>query len=247
MSKDQIFDGIAAKFANNIYGTSKGQLRHILLCDALAPYISTPKSILEIGGGTGVMAAHLSSLGHSVTLTDASEEVLCHAKENLADCPKVEIRHQFLISIEDINDYELIVCHAVLEWLDEPYAALQFIYDNMRPGTQLSLSFFNRDAALFGNAIYGNFDYIARDMKVKNQVRLNPKQALPAKTVSDFCESIGFTVLSKAGIRCFHDYLKNPSHQTSLFEPLLALERQYNKTEPFMWLGKYFHLVLAKA
>ncbi len=36
------------------------------------------------------------------------------------------------------------------------------MYKNMKPGARLSLSFFNQDANLFANAIYGNFDYIAK-------------------------------------------------------------------------------------
>ncbi|AMJ94707.1 SAM-dependent methyltransferase [Alteromonas stellipolaris] len=248
---DHIFDGIAAKFADNIYGTTKGKLRQIILCEALAPFVEVSentqsKKVIEVGGGTGVMAAHLASLGHSILLTDGSEDVLEHAKENLKTFSNVDIQHQYLLDIQNMENYDLVVCHAVLEWLNDPYQAIQFLYDNMRKGAILSLSFFNRDANLMTNAIYGNFDYIAQGMKVRNQVRLNPKNPLPAKQASDFCESIGFTVKAKTGIRCFHDYLKNPEHQTTQFEGLLTLERTYNQTEPFMWLGKYFHLVLEK-
>ena len=246
MNQDHIFDGIASKFANNIYGTTKGQLRQIILCDVLEPHIGVPMQVLEVGGGTGVMTAHLASKGHKVVLTDASADVLALAKENLCDLHNVEIRQQYLSAIDDIDKYDLVVCHAVLEWLSDPHAAVAFLYQNMRKGAKLSLSFFNKDAALFANAIYGNFDYIERGMKVKNQVRLNPKQPLSAKEMTDYCQSLGFGIVSKTGIRCFHDYLKDKSQQSTHFEPLLALERKYNQTEPFMWLGKYFHLLLQK-
>lgn len=246
MNRDHIFDGIASKFANNIYGTTKGKLRQLILCDVLEPHLGQPIQVLEVGGGTGVMTAHLAAKGHRVVLTDASADVLALARENLSGLDNVEIRQQYLAAIDDISNYDLIVCHAVLEWLSDPHSALEFLYQNMRSGAKLSLSFFNKDAALFANAIYGNFDYIARGMKVKNQVRLNPKQPLSAKEITEYCQSLGFNVLSKTGIRCFHDYLKDKSQQTTHFESLLALERKYNQKEPFMWLGKYFHLLLQK-
>ena len=200
MNNDRIFDGIAEKFSSNIYGTTKGKLRHTLLCDVLEPYLTTPVRAIEIGGGTGVMTAHIASKGHSV----------------------------------------------VLEWLGAPFNAIDFMYKNMKPGARLSLSFFNQDANLFANAIYGNFDYIAKGMKVKKQVRLNPKQPLSATRVVEHCESLGFKVIEKAGIRCFHDYMRDITHQSSKFDDLLALERQYHRQAPYLWLGKYFQLILEK-
>ena len=252
MIDDHIFDGIAEKFAKNIYGTTKGKLRHTLLCDVLDNHLVANSKILEIGGGTGVMAAHLASMGHSVVLTDASSDVLQQARELVAHSDNdniranIEIRQEFLQEITDINRFNLIICHAVLEWLDNPYEALSSIYDRMEPGAVLSLSFFNHDANLFANAIYGNFDYIEKGMKAKKQVRLNPKQPLSAGKVLNYCDSLGFTVLEKAGIRCFHDYMRDISHQSAKYDDLLSLERKYHRSEPYMWLGKYFQLMLRK-
>ncbi|BFT30274.1 tRNA uridine 5-oxyacetic acid(34) methyltransferase CmoM [Alteromonas sp. D210916BOD_24] len=246
MINDRIFDGIAEKFAHNIYGTTKGRLRHTLLCDVLSPYIATPLRAIEIGGGTGVMSAHLASLGHKVVLTDASQDVLKQARELLQSFPNVEIRHQYLQEVGDLDQFDIVLCHAVLEWLDNPFEAIQHFHQQMKEGAILSLSFFNQDANLFANAIYGNFDYIAKGLKVKKQVRLNPKQPLSAMKVVEFCKALGFTVRESAGIRCFHDYMRDVSHQASKYDELLALERQYHKQPPYMWLGKYFHLILEK-
>lgn len=251
MTKDRIFDGIADKFAKNIYGTTKGRLRHSLLCDVLTPFVNLnqtekPLNILEIGGGTGVMSAHLASLGHNIVLTDASQDVLEQANELLAPFSNVVIRHQYLQEIKDIQNFDLVVCHAVLEWLEAPYEAINTLYNSMQKGARLSLSFFNQDANLFANAIYGNFDYIAKGMKAKKQVRLNPNQPLSAMKVVEYCESIGFSILDKSGVRCFHDYMRDISHQSAKYEDLLALERQYHRQQPYLWLGKYFHLMLEK-
>ena len=249
---DHIFDGIADKFAKNIYGTTKGKLRHTLLCDVLDSHLTANSTVLEIGGGTGVMAAHLAALGHSVVLTDASNDVLQQAADLLSQSSNeairdnIEIRQEFLQEITDFERFNVVICHAVLEWLDNPYEALSSIYNRMKPRTIMSLSFFNHDANLFANAIYGNFDYIEKGMKAKKQVRLNPKQPLSAVKVLNYCESLGFTVLDKAGIRCFHDYMRDISHQTTKYDDLLALERKYHKSDPYMWLGKYFQLIVEK-
>jgi len=107
MIDDHIFDGIADKFAKNIYGTTKGKLRHTLLCDVLDSHLTANSTVLEIGGGTGVMAAHLAALGHSVVLTDASNDVLQQAADLLSQSSNeairdnIEIRQEFLQEITD--------------------------------------------------------------------------------------------------------------------------------------------------
>lgn len=245
--KDQFFNDIADKFAKNIYGTSKGRLRQQILESVLTPVLDTaPMNIIELGGGTGVMSHFMASFGHHVTHTDASPDILAHAKALLADYPDITIRQQALLETGDLSSYDLIGCHAVLEWLYEPFAAIQSIADRMASGSLLSLSFFNRDAALFSNALYGNFDYIARGMKVRNQVRLNPQQPLKPTEVMSAATDAGFTVIKKTGIRCFHDYMKDKNLSDEAYASLLALELQYCQQEPYLWLGKYFHLLLRK-
>ena len=248
MKHDHSFDGLASKFSKNIYGTTKGRLRHALLLHAMnewLPASGTP--ILELGCGTGEMALTLSERGYPVTLTDASADVLGQAIRLLSDYPTTQFIHSPLQHISTISDFQFIVCHAVLEWLAAPMDALSYIFEQMQSGSVLSLSFFNRDAALFNNAVYGNFDYIARNMKVKKQVRLNPKQPLPPTQVVSHCETIGFTVKAQTGIRCFHDYIRAREMQQSHFDEILNLEMQYGSQEPFRRLGRYYHLILKKS
>ena len=244
--KDQSFNGLAEKFNRNIYGTTKGRLRHQLLCDVLSEVLAEEpaQNIIELGGGTGVMSAFLAGLGHQLTLTDISEDILTIARQQLGAA--IAIRQADLFDINDLSEFDVVVCHAVLEWLARPYQALAMLAERMQAGAKLSLTFFNRDAALFSNAVYGNFDYIARGMKVKKQVRLNPQQPLVPKDVIAEVQNLGFTVHSMRGIRCFHDYLRDRDMDDSKYEELLATERQYGHQEPYLWLGKYFHLWLEK-
>jgi S-adenosylmethionine-dependent methyltransferase len=62
--------------------------------------------------------------------------------------------------------------------------------------------------------------------------------------VLQWCAQAGFSLLGKTGVRCFHDYLRDRTLQQSQFEQLLALELQYNRTEPYASLGRYQHLLL---
>lgn len=247
--QDQSFDKFADKFEKNIYGSTKGQLRHELLVHYLHQSISldnTPLDILDAGGGTGVMTQVMLDLGHRVTLTDISTETLTLAKNRLGDNNKLEIKHVDILSLSNQKQYDLVVCHAVLEWLHDPFEVIRKLVDLIKPGGHLSLSFFNHDAQMFGNMLYGNFDYVEQGMISKNIVRLSPKNPQKPKVILSTLETLPVDIIKQAGIRCFHDYLKQPEKQINEYEQLKRLEIRYGSTEPYRWLGKYYLIIVQK-
>lgn len=245
--QDQSFDQIADKFEKNIYGTSKGRLRHELLLHYLHQQLpAEPLDCLDAGGGTGVMAKALSEMGHQVLLNDISADALSLARTKFEGDERISFHCGTLQGLEPERQFDLITCHAVLEWLSDPYAALDSLFERLKPGGYLSLSFFNRDAHLFSNLLYGNFDYIDKDFVVSNRVRLNPNNALPPSQVLDFIQQAGLEIRHKAGIRCFHDYMRDKTMQSSHYEQIKAKELEYGTAHPYLWLGRYFHLIALK-
>ncbi|MDF2177587.1 methyltransferase domain-containing protein [Aliiglaciecola sp. CAU 1673] len=242
--KDQSFDQIAEKFDRNIYGTSKGKLRHELLLHHLSKHLPvSPLKVLDAGGGTGVMTQSMLELGHQVLLNDVSEDALTLAKDKLSSAGDVRFHCGPIVSLPETEQFDLVICHAVLEWLSEPFDTVDHLLKLVAPGGCLSLSFFNRDAHLFSNLIYGNFDYIKKDFIVPNRVRLNPNNSLYPAEVIGYFEKAGWDVFHKAGIRCFHDYVRDKSLQQSHYEELKASELAYGDKHPYLWLGRYFHLL----
>ena len=240
------FDGIANKFDQNIYGTSKGRLRHDLLCYHLSSWLDAPAmNVADIGGGTGIMAREFASRGHFVNLSDVSSDVLTIAKERLSTYGNVSVTQQSLFDWQ--GKEERVICHAVLEWLEKPFDAIDFLLNKLTKGASLSLSFFNHHARLFNNALYGNFDYIAKGMKIRNQVRLNPHNPLkPEDVISHIENTKQAKIIHKAGIRCFHDYMFDRERRDTQMDELFALECEQGIKPPHMFLGKYFHLILVK-
>jgi len=241
---DQNFDDIADKFEKNIYGTTKGQLRHELLLHYLKPHLPESNSrILDAGGGTGEFSREMLALGYQVTLNDISEQQLQIAKNKLP-AEHLSLHCGELQSLE--GQYELVICHAVLEWLKQPFVGIDTLLALVKPGGKLSLSFFNKDAARFGNLLYGNFDFVKADMRHKNRVRLSPNNPITPKQVLDHLQDKPVTVLHQAGIRCIHDYLKDPQRAINDYAGVKEMELAYGRQQPYLWLGKYFHLILQR-
>lgn len=249
---DRNFDNLAGRFSQNIYNTTKGKIRQaVLMRDLLElPLLASPCSVLDVGGGQGQLALKLAALGHQVQLSDISADMLQIAKIQAAEQGVTE-RLRFIHSpLQQLNNhlngsqYPLVLCHAVLEWLADPAAAIAELKQWVAPGGVLSLMFYNKDAHRFSNILYGNFDYVKADMRVKKPVRLNPQQPLASADVLEWCQQAGFSLLRKTGVRCFHDYLRDRSQQQSHYSELEALELQYNRQEPYASLGRYTHFIL---
>ena len=247
---DRSFDGIAAKFAHNIYSSTKGKLRQVVLLRDLAELrlLQQPCHILDVGAGQGQLALALAAQGHTVHLTDISADMLQLAQQQALAQGADNVSFQQIGLAELVathrQQYQLVLCHAMLEWLAQPELAIAQLRQLVAPGGVLSLVFYNKDAKRFGNILFGNFDYVAADFQVKKKVSLNPQHPLVPADVMQWCQQAGFSVLAKTGVRCFHDYLRDRALQQSHFEQLLALELQYNRIEPYASLGRYQHLLL---
>lgn len=243
---DRSFDDIAVKFQKNIYGSTKGQLRHELLLNYLTeitPITGAALDVLDAGGGTGMMTEAMLKLGHKVKLTDISDETLTFANQQLSHYDNLTTEQTDILSLDESTQYDLVICHAVLEWVKDPQQVIAKLNRLVKPQGHLSLSFFNRDAQLFGNICYGNFDYVEKGLKVKNRVRLTPNNPLAPQDVLKEFEALPLSIVHKAGIRCFHDYLRNLEHQQTQYHKLKKVELEYGRQAPYLWLGKYFHII----
>lgn len=252
VTKDRSFDGLADKFARNIYGTSKGRIRATVVWQDLQACLerlgNRPLRILDAGGGFGYFAQQLAELGHQVTLCDLSAEMLEIGRQQIAARGLGERIRLIHCSIQELprhlqGDYDLILCHAVLEWLSEPRQTLLTLLDFLAPGGILSLLFYNRQALLFQSLVVGNFDYIRAGLVKKRRQKLTPSNPQQPDEVCAWLEQAGLRLLGKTGVRVIHDYMRHKQDQIDKFDDLLEMEQHYCRQEPFSSLGRYIHLM----
>ncbi len=251
MQSDRSFDAISKKFKNNIYGTAKGKIREAVLLRDLTPLVAnctTPLKILDVGGGQGQVSMALAKYGHRLTLLDVSEDMLAQAKANAEHLElEVDLIHAPLqtLSEEDTHHhtYDLVLCHAVFEWLADPLSAISTLKKCLKPNGTLSLMFFNADAKQFANIVYGNFEYLEAGFKAKKKVKLSPQNPLKPNEVITALAEQGLRVTDKIGVRCFYDYMKDTRDLAERDAKVLALELKHNREEPFASLGRYIHLI----
>jgi S-adenosylmethionine-dependent methyltransferase len=253
--RDRNFDDIAEKFARNIYGTTKGQLRQAILWQdldrLLESFGSQPLRVLDAGGGEGQTAIKMAQRGHHVTLCDISGEMITRATQVAAEKGVSGNMHFEQCAVQDIAQHlespvDLILFHAVLEWVAAPQEVLQTLWSALRPGGALSLMFYNANGLLMHNMVAGNFDYVQAGMPKKKKRTLSPDYPREPQQVYGWLEETGWQITGKTGVRVFHDYLREKHQQHDCYEALLELETRYCRQEPYISLGRYIHVTAMK-
>lgn len=251
VGQDRIFDGLADKFANSLYATARGQIRLAVLDQVLSrslPQDGAPA--LDVGGGLGQMSVWLAERGHRVTLAEPSAEMLARARAEFGELPirALQAPIQALPELAP-GPWPLVVCHAVLEWLAQPRLAVATLKSLLAPGGRLSLMVFNRDALRFSNVVKGNLDKALEDRLsgTGQRQRLTPISPLTHADIERWCREEGLVIESVAGIRIFHDYLRERAPSEERLETIIELEKRYCQVEPHWRLGRYLHYMIRHA
>ncbi|QYN46610.1 methyltransferase domain-containing protein [Gilliamella sp. ESL0405] len=248
--QDRNFDDISAKFAQNIYGTTKGKIREAIVWQELEQILADcsvkkPLKILDAGGGQGQIACKLARLGHQITLCDISAHMLEQTKQTaIAENLPITCIHSAIQTLDQVTDeqFDLVICHAVLEWVAEPITVINALKRHLKADGYLSLMFYNYDALLFKTVTLGNFGYTQAGLAKRKKKTLSPDFPRKPTEVYTWLTDLNFTITNKIGIRVFHDYLINKSKSETHFDQLLALEKQYCQTEPYLSLARYILL-----
>lgn len=247
---DADFDPIAEAFERDLYGSTKGRVRlEILWRDLLAEVPQLQGGglrVLDAGGGAGHLALRLAALGNKVLLCDPSTEMLRMAREEVRQrglgnrVNTVRCAIQKLASITD-ERFDLVTCHAVLEWLAQPREALAHLVQFLNTDGRLSLMFYNSNAALFKRMLRGDFAAI-RDHPTGIREGETAPVALDEASVTDWLTELGLHVTSRSGIRILHDHLRAELDDAGV-EQLTEAETDLRKREPFASLAQHIHLV----
>ncbi|MCL9782380.1 tRNA uridine 5-oxyacetic acid(34) methyltransferase CmoM [Vibrio sp. S4M6] len=254
MTQDRNFDDIAHKFAKNIYGSDKGEIRqHIVwqdlltILDALEGERNTLQ-VLDAGGGLAQMSQKLAKLGHQITLCDLSSEMLQLAKQEIEKNGLSNAYRLVHAPVQSISDHleqpvDLLMFHAVMEWLAEPKPALSTVLQQVRPGGIASVMFYNHHGLIYKNVTCGNIPHILDGMPHRKRFKLQPQKGLLPEDVYQWMADEGFEICGKSGIRCFSDYIGNMEYMGDYqFEDVLELEQQLCRKEPYLSLGRYIHV-----
>ena len=148
---------------------------------------------------------------------------------------------------ENAAKFDLIMSHALLEWLAEPAAIMDFFDRQLAENGALSLCFYNPASFDYRNLIMGNFNLLDNtNYKADNKKSLTPNHPVAKEEVESWLTTHHYQTILTSGLRVFHDYspLKRGGHNDP--DAVIRMELRYSQREPYKWLGRYLHIMATR-
>jgi len=236
-----------AEWFDHHYEATRGRVRATLVLERLADTLPpTPATVLDVGGGSGVIAVPLAARGYQVTVLDPSPAMLelasGHAAEAGADLRLVEGGVERIADLAP-GPFDAICCHAVLMYLDDPAVHLAAMRHAAATDATLSLLEKNRLALAMRPGLRGDYDEALRvlDDPVASGNLGIPNRSRSVDEWSDLLADTGWRLQSWVGIRLFSDLAPDALSDAD-HDRLLTLEREAGRREPYRSVARLIHL-----
>ena len=249
---DRSFDSLTECFSDKIHNSIKGRIRREIIWQDLNDIVlsadTKPLQVLDIGGGLGYYSTALARKGHNVTYNDLSQDMTNSAQTSADEAGVKDKICWHTGSYESLlataTSFDLILCHAVVEWLENPEKLFSNIPKLMHQNSILSLCFYNPVGKIYRNLIRGNFHSIRGSSRVRKTKRtFTPQSPCSIEQVSSWLSKNNLDIIMQSGIRVFSDYVVEKRGGLAIDEEVIAMEKEFSRKSPYRNMGRYIHIV----
>ncbi|MGW5620577.1 methyltransferase [Streptomyces olivaceus] len=170
--------------------------------------------VLDTGGGSGNFAVPVAGLGHRVTVVDPSPNALFALERRAAEAGVADRVRGVqgdaggLFDVVERGGYDAVLCHGVLEYVDDPAEGVRNVVAALRAEGVLSLLAAGLGGAVLARALAGHFTE-ARQALADPDGRWGTGDPVPrrftAEQLTGLVEAAGLRVGSVHGVRVFAD------------------------------------------
>ncbi|MGH3979850.1 MAG: methyltransferase domain-containing protein [Pseudonocardiaceae bacterium] len=232
-------------------------MRTAVVWDALQPSLAGghgPLAVLDLGGGTGGFAVRVATSGHRVTVVDPSPDALASLARRAAEAGVsdqvrgIQGDAAGLLDVVEEGCADLVLCHGVLEIVDDPEQALQVVARVLRPDGRLSLLVAQRHAAVLARALAGHLHEAERLLGDPagdgGATDPAPRRFTEAGVVA-LLAATGYDVETVHGVRVFTDLVPSAlvEGEPGAVDALLRLESTVADRREFRAVATQLHLL----
>ena len=204
-----------------------------------------PLHVIDVGGGTGGFAMPFAEAGHMVTVIDASPDALASLGRRATDAGIAGTR---ITAVQGDADQlgmlvspasaDIVLCHSMLEEVDDPAAVMGAIASVLRPGGIASIVVANRVGAVLARVLAGQMAAAAALLEDAPGER----HRFDADSAAALVRAAGFTVEAIAGVRVISDLMPGALADA---DPagVLDFEIATSSVPPFRDIATQLHLL----
>jgi len=213
-----------------------------------------PLTAVDVGGGTGGFAVPLAQAGHRVTVVDASPDALAALSRRAADAgvadrvTAVQGDADGLADLVPHGTVDLVLCHSVLEVVDDPGKAVDAIAGTLRAGGAASVLVASRAAAVLAKAIGGHLaaaSLLVASPDGRGDLRDRLRRRYDAESATELLRSAGLAVEEIHGVRVVADLVPGTVAESE-HEALQAFELAIAGRPPYRDIASQLHLLARK-
>lgn len=250
----------AAKYAAYLT-TPEGRLRIDLAFANLQEFLpqrSSLLSALDVGCGTGILGVRLARFGVHVTLLDESLPMLDlaqRAAQEAGVAEKITVAPgdaAQLASLFGTASFDVVLCHNILEYVDDPYAVLCGAARALRDQSSLMSILVRNQAGEVLKAAIKEGDLAAAEQNLTaewaheslygGKVRLFTAEGLRSMLAAASLE-----VIAERGVRVMSDYLPASVSQNDEYQRIFELERKLGRRPEFAAVARYTQCLVRQA
>jgi SAM-dependent methyltransferase len=207
---------------------------------------------LDVGGGSGVFAVPLAEMGLQVTVVDVSADALATLQRRAAEAgvaarvTAVQGDADRLSEVVPAGAYDLVVCHSVLEVVDDAPAVTATVAAALRPGGCASVLVANRAAAVLARALGGQLTEAYRalsDPEGRWSAVDGVRRRFDSASLSLLLASTGLSVEQLQGVRVVTDLIPGAvlDGMPGAGEALHDLELALSALSPYRDIASQLH------
>jgi S-adenosylmethionine-dependent methyltransferase len=236
--------------------TPAGRLRSELAWENVRRFLprnASKRRALDVGGGTGFASVQLAQMGYEVVMLDGSEEMLRMAIEQ-AEAGRVAARISFcyadagqLPELFDTESFDVVVCHNLLEYAENPSTTVRDIAHVLRKDGVLSILVRNRAGEVLKETIKSR-DWklatanLAAETAVDSLYGESVRVFAPAD-VRDLLAGASLEVVVEHGVRVFFDYLGLENQADAVYSQIFELESALGVRPEFAAIARYIQVI----
>jgi S-adenosylmethionine-dependent methyltransferase len=249
----------ADKYASYLK-TMAGRLRLDLAWENLRPHLpgnASKRRALDLGGGTGSASVKLAEMGFEVVLLDSSKEMLGIAQQQAKSrrvAARMSFRHTDAHQLSELfaaGFFDVVVCHNLLEYVDDPCTIVRGIAQVLRKDGAASVLARNRAGEVLRAAIKSRDwglvrAYLSAETAVDSLFG-QPVRMLEPAGIHTMLAQAGLEVVAEYGVRVFSDYLDLGDPVGEAYRQLLELELILGARPEFAAIARYTQVIARPA